>query len=352
MIELKQGDILEADTDALVNTVNCVGIMGRGIALQFKKAFPENFKLYEAACRRNEVQPGSMFVVPTGQLRPRFIVNFPTKRHWKSRSRMGDIEAGLQALVEDIRRLEITSIALPPLGAGLGGLKWTDVLPRIQAALERVPEVRTIVYEPAGAPPVDVMVHTSDAPPMTAGRASVVVLMERYLRGLMDPWVTLLEIHKLMYFLEQAGQSLKLGFAKGPYGPYAQKLRFTLHAMEAHYISGYADGGDNPEKEIEIIPGAVADAEAWLATAPEMQARLDRVSDLVEGFETPFGLELLSTVHWVATQENARTPAAATRAVYAWNTRKRRFSPDQIKLALDVLDEKGWLTPTAGKNAD
>src|SRR6266850_4231018 len=132
MIELKRGDILEAKADALVNTVNCVGVMGRGIALQFRKAFPENFKVYEAACERKEVEPGTMLVFETGRLTgPRYIINFPTKRHWKGKSRMEDIDAGLPALVEEIKKRGIRSVAVPPLGCGLGGLNWNDVRPRI-----------------------------------------------------------------------------------------------------------------------------------------------------------------------------------------------------------------------------
>jgi O-acetyl-ADP-ribose deacetylase (regulator of RNase III) len=151
MIEFKSGDILKADAEALVNTVNCVGIMGRGIALQFKQAFPDNFKAYEAACAREEVRPGRMFVFATGYLsNPRYIVNFPTKRHWRSKSRLEDIEAGLVALVEEVRRREIGSLAVPPLGSGLGGLDWRIVRPRVVAALQPLDQVRALVFEPSG----------------------------------------------------------------------------------------------------------------------------------------------------------------------------------------------------------
>src|SRR5438093_10103836 len=129
MVELKRGNLLDADTDALVNTVNCVGIMGKGIALQFKQAFPENFRLYERACRANQIRPGRMFVVPTDMLAPKYIINFPTKRHWKGKARLADIESGLKALIAEVKRLKIRSIAVPPLGCGNGGLEWTTVKP-------------------------------------------------------------------------------------------------------------------------------------------------------------------------------------------------------------------------------
>ncbi|WP_287095234.1 macro domain-containing protein, partial [Mesorhizobium sp.] len=189
--------------EALVNTVNCVGIMGRGIALQFKNDFPENFKAYEAACAREEVQPGKMFVFETRTLtNPKFIINFPTKRHWRGKSRLEDIDSGLRALVEEIRNRGIRSLAIPPLGSGLGGLNWADVRPRIVEALRDLNDLQVIVYEPNSAP---VATKSREVPNMTAGRAALVVLMHRYLGGLMDPFVTLIEVQKLMYFMQEAG---------------------------------------------------------------------------------------------------------------------------------------------------
>jgi O-acetyl-ADP-ribose deacetylase (regulator of RNase III) len=342
MIEYRTGDVLQADAEALVNTVNCVGIMGRGVALQFKNAYPENFKLYEAACKREEVQPGRMFIFETDQLtNPKYIINFPTKRHWRGKSRIEDIEAGLKALVKEIRDRRIRSIALPPLGSGLGGLDWRVVRSRIEAALRHLDNVRVIVFEPHAAP--QVAVRSREVPNMTAGRAALVVLMHRYLGGLMDPFVTLLEVHKLMYFMQEVGQPLQLRFSKGPYGPYAENLRHVLRTIEGHLVSGYADGGDAPDKHLELVPGAVKDAETFLEGHNATRTRFDRVADLVEGFETPFGLELLSTVHWVAHHEGAVEADTAVARTYAWNERKRQFSPRQIALALDVLTKKGWI---------
>lgn len=341
MIEFKTGDILSADTEALVNTVNCVGIMGRGIALQFKNAFPANFKAYEAACTREEVQPGKMFVFETGTMtNPKYIINFPTKRHWRGKSRIEDIESGLKALVEEIRARGIRSVAIPPLGSGLGGLNWADVRAHIVEALRGLNDVQVIVFEPNSAP---VETKSREVPTMTAGRAALVVLMHRYLGGLMDPFVTLLEVHKLMYFMQEAGEPLRLQYAKAPYGPYAENLRHVLRAVEGHLVSGYADGGDAPHKQLELVPGAVKDAEAFLREKGVTRERFDRVGKLVEGFETPFGLELLSSVHWVASRENVRSVEDAVSEVYAWNERKRRFSKRQIAIAFHTLEKKGWL---------
>jgi len=143
MIELTQGDILRADAEALVNTVNCVGVMGRGIALQFKKAFPENFNRYKAVCDKKELQPGTMFIHDLNRfLKPRYIVNFPTKRHWKGKSRMEDIEAGLKTLAEEMRQRGIHSVAIPPLGCGLGGLPWVDVRAKIEDAFKDLTDIK------------------------------------------------------------------------------------------------------------------------------------------------------------------------------------------------------------------
>lgn len=349
MIEYRHGDILQADAEALVNTVNCIGIMGRGVALQFKNSYPANFKSYEAACQRGEVQPGRMFVFETGQLtNPKYIINFPTKRHWRGKSRMEDIDAGLEALATEIRTRRIRSIALPPLGSGLGGLIWCDVRSRIERALKELTDVQVIVYEPHDDPAAHLSVTAREVPTMTVGRAALVVLIDRYLAGLLDPFVTLLEVHKLLYFMQEAGQQLRLQYSKGLYGPYAENLRHVLRTVEGHLVSGYADGGDAPEKQIELVPGAVKDAEVFLQGHPSARKRFALVADLVAGFESPFGLELLSTVHWVVTREGANSANAAVARTYAWNERKKRFTPDQIALALDILSKKGWLKCEAG----
>ncbi len=151
MIELTRGNLLEADAEALVNAVNCVGVMGKGIALQFRKAFPENFKVYEAACVKKEMRPGKVLVFETGRLPgPRFIINFPTKSHWRDKSRIEYIDSGLQSLVDEIRKRKIKSVAVPPLGCGLGGLRWNNVRPKIIGAFEVLPNVRVLLFEPTG----------------------------------------------------------------------------------------------------------------------------------------------------------------------------------------------------------
>lgn len=344
MIELKHGDILKQDAEALVNTVNCVGVMGRGIALQFKQAYPKNYKAYREASDQGRIQPGRMFVVDLNRvLNPKLIINFPTKRHWKGNSRIEDIREGLKDLVRILRERKVRSLAIPPLGCGLGGLDWNIVRPLIEKALDELPEIRVYLFEPTGAPEPKRMVNRTAAPKMTAGRAALLGLMHRYLAGLMDVSISLLELHKLMYLLQEAGEPLRLRYAKGPYGPYAENLRHVLGAIEGHLTSGFGEGEDSPDRQIEIVGDAVQKGEKFLTDHPKTRERFNRVSDLISGFETPFGMELLSTVHWVARQEGAKTVDRAIEKTHAWNERKQMFSPEQIRVAWQALEKTGWL---------
>lgn len=342
MIRFTTGDVIADDAEALVNTVNCVGVMGRGVALQFKRTFPAMFKAYAAACKRGEVVPGRMFVYETGEIHPRWIINFPTKRHWKGKSRMEDIDSGLVALTEEIRDRGIRSIALPPLGSGLGGLWWPDVRERIEGALGDIPDLDVTVYEPSAAQSDERPNRSTKVPRMTAGRAALVGLMRRYLEAMMDVSVSLLEAHKLMYFLQVAGEPLKLRYVEAPYGPYALNLRHVFLDIEGHLISGYKEG-DAPATELTVLPGAYEDAEAFLESSDEAQERFARVANLVHGFESPFGLELLATTHWVAARDGADSDDAIVEGVYRWAGGKRQFSPEQIRIAADRLREQGWL---------
>lgn len=342
MIETRTGDLLRVEADALVNTVNCVGVMGRGIALQFKKAFPENYKAYTAACKRNEVEPGRMLVYQSGIFAPRFIINFPTKRHWKANSRIEDIEAGLRDLVRVVQEEHIQSIALPPLGCGLGGLDWSEVRPKIESAFAELPDVRVFLFEPVGAPAPEAMAKGSP-PKMTPGRAALLGLAKGYLSAAMDISVTLLEVHKLMYFLQVAGEPLRLNFQKAHYGPYADNLRHVLNEMEGHFITGYGDGEDDPFKPLEIVWSVMPEAERVLGESASMQAHFQRVLQLIEGFETPLGMELLATVHWVVAQEQARTLDEVVTRVHQWNDHKKQFTVRHITIGLQELQKQHWL---------
>lgn len=351
MIERTCGNLLEADVEALVNTVNTVGVMGKGIALQFKKAFPENFKAYKKACDAQELHPGKMLVVETHELPgvAKYIINFPTKRHWRGKSKMEDIESGLAALVDEVRNYQIKSIAVPPLGCGNGGLRWSEVLPRIESAFETLPDVRVLVYEPAGSPAPRKMLDRTKRPDMTPGRAAVLCLMNRYSVPGYVYRLSMLEIQKLAYFMQEAGQGLKLNFTKHHYGPYADNLRKVLERIDGHFIEGYGDGvGTNsPETPITLLADAADEAEEFLHKDEEAQQHFDAVANLIEGYETPYGMELLSSVHWVAKFEcpEARKDVdAAIRQVHAWNPRKRQLmQAAHIRAAWSTLQHHKWL---------
>lgn len=343
MIEYKTGDILKANSEAIVNTVNCVGVMGRGIALQFKKAHPDNYRAYARACKEKKVVPGKMFIfVKEGLLGHQYIINFPTKRHWRGKSRIEDIESGLVDLVSVIKEYDIKSIAIPPIGSGLGGLQWEQVKELIERIFSSLSDVKVVVFEPNGAPNAENMVQGKDVPSMTPGRAALIVLIKQYLNGLLDPFVSLLEVHKLMYFLQEAGESLNLNYTKATYGPYADNLRHVLHKLEGHFTFGYADGGDNPTKEIKIVPGAYEEAIKFLESKKQTKKRFDKVASLVDGFESPFGLELLSSAHWLIEKEGLQKRSGVVANIHNWNLHKQQFTERQINIAIDYLVDKGW----------
>ncbi len=347
MIRIAHGNLLKAHADALVNTVNTAGVMGRGIALQFKQAYPEVFRAYEKACKAGEVTIGKIFVCDVGGLAggPRWILNFPTKTHWKTRSRLPDIEEGLKDLVRTARRLGLKSIAVPPLGCGNGGLKWKDVGPRIEAALGELKDVDVLIYPPGDAPVAAAMPNRTERPAMTIGRAALIALVDRYLKGLLDPVISLLEIHKLMYFMQEAGEPLNLTFEPKAFGPYSTNLRHVLTRLEKHYTVGYGDGKDSPEKQIELLPGATDEAHRLLKDNPAAQARLDRVFRLVDGFEDPYGLELLSTVHWIMRHEKGAGESldVVIPAVQRWSPRKKRImKSEHLRKAWERLRKANW----------
>lgn len=345
MIRYMRGDILAAQTEALVNTVNCVGVMGKGVALQFKKAFPDNFKEYAKACHYGDVVPGKMFIFENKELcGPRYIINFPTKRHWKGKSKIEDIDSGLKSLASDIERLNIKSIAIPPLGSGLGGLSWGIVQPLVERRLSGLHNTEIDVFEPGFNPRPEAM-SDNDAPhALTRGRALLLVLIDQYLSACMDTSVTLLEIHKLLYLLQNTGEDLRLRYVKAEYGPYAENLKFVLKAMENYYITGYSGASESPRQEIELIPGALQDASEFLRGEKNAMDRVETVSKAIEGFETAFGLELLTTVHWVADKERFNTTPSIISAVHSWNARKSQFPDQAIEKAIERLSDSNLIT--------
>lgn len=347
MIRNVTGDLLRQDADALVNTVNTVGVMGKGIALQFKRAWPQMFDDYEAACQRGELRLGLMHVWPTGSLTsPRFIVNFPTKGHWRSRSKLQDIASGLRDLVRVIDEHQITSLAIPPLGCGNGGLDWADVEPLIHQALSPLADhVDVRIFAPEGAPAAKTMVNRQKPPPLNSKRSAMLALIHAYVQFTFGP-PSLIEVQKLAYFLQLSGEDLNMEFKPHLYGPYADALRRALSAMEGHYITGFGDGSARvaDAAPIEVLPEAIEKVDAYLESHPGTAGRISSVMDEIAGFESAYGLELLASVHWVMTHNPAtrEDSAAAHAAVRDWSDRKSGlFTQPHVERAWQSLHDRG-----------
>tara|TARA_R110000796_G_scaffold168537_3_gene285443 strand:+ start:358 stop:1443 length:1086 start_codon:yes stop_codon:yes gene_type:complete len=348
MITYQTGNILHDQADAIINTVNTVGVMGKGLALQFKKAFPGNFNVYKKACDDKSLVTGQVLSVSLNSINaPYYVINFPTKAHWKGKSKLEYIEQGLESLKVEVKRLELKSVAIPALGSGLGGLPWQQVEKLINESLSDAPDVEWRVYPPQAAPKAEVMPNKTKRPVMTIGRAAVLGLIDRYVSTGFDYRLSLLEVQKLVYFLTAVGEPLnKVVFQKYHYGPYADVLRHVLDKMEGHFITGYADGLNKPETPIELKDDAAEEALSFLEQYPDTKQRFDKVARLIEGFESQNGMELLSTVHWVATQESQNIDLVSeelVERVHNWSAKKAQMKPAHILAAWNRLSEQGWL---------
>lgn len=351
MIEYTEGNILDAEAEALVNTVNTVGVMGKGIALMFKEAFPENFKNYEAACKRKELKAGKMFVSERQSfVGPKWIINFPTKENWRGNSKIEWIEAGLEDLKTVITENNIKSIAVPPLGSGNGGLGWEQVRPRIEAALGSLKGVRVIVYEPTSR--YQNVVKRSGIEKLTPARALVAELVRRY-------WVlgiecSLLEVHKLAYFLERTIDKLNLDdpldlrFEADKYGPYVPRLTHLLDGLDGSYLHCGKRLGDAGPFDVIWFDDAKRDKVAAYLGTGEAKAylpALEATAELIDGFQSPLGMELLATLDWLLYHDKVKPEHNAIKeALTNWAggakaaERKVRLFEDRfIDIALERL---------------
>jgi O-acetyl-ADP-ribose deacetylase (regulator of RNase III) len=340
MISFTQGNLLAADAEALVNTVNTVGVMGKGIALMFKEAFPANLKAYEAACKAGDVAVGRMFVTERRELLgPKWIIHFPTKQHWRNPSKLEWIDEGLDDLKRVIAELGIRSIALPPLGSGNGGLEWPTVRALIAQKLGDLPEVDVIVYEPTAT--YQNVAKRAGVEKLTPARAMVADLVRRY--AVLGFDCTLLEIQKLAYFAERSllrlvlPNELDLHFEAHRFGPYATRLAHLLDALDGSYLRSdkrIADAG--PLDTIWFDDAKRDRVAAYLGSEGKTYLPALALTDaLIDGFETPLGMELLATVDWLVESGTAPTVAAIRQALANWPN-----GGDAAKRKLALLDER------------
>lgn len=358
MIRYTTGNLLEARAEALVNTVNTVGVMGKGIALMFRERFQENYKRYRLACKSGEVRVGQMFVTETAELDgPRWVVNFPTKQDWRGKSRLEWVLDGLKALRQFIVEHQVRSIALPPLGAGNGGLEWSLVKPEIEKALGDLPDVEITIYEPTAQ--YQNVAKRSGVIELTPDRALIVELVRRY--SVLGFECSLLEIQKLAWFLERSIHRLRLPdpldlrFAADRYGPYAHRLSHLLDSLDGSYLHCDTRIGDaGPLDAIWFEPKMRDRIQAYLGSGEALQykAALEQTAAMIDGYESPYGMELLSTVDWLISREHCETTVAGIRkGLSEWpagqqhaERKLRLFDEPSIGLALQRLE---WSTIAA-----
>lgn len=347
MLQFTKGNLFKADVEAIVNTVNSEGFMGKGIALQFKRAYPDNFAAYVAACKRGEVVTGSVLVVPVNPLDSpiKYVINFPTKAKWRAKSRIEYIETGLESLVREVERLGIRSLGIPPLGCGLGGLPWPKVKERIEQAFASLPDVRVLVFEPGETPPAKEMINNTAKPVLTGLGAAFLKLFDKYLIFSIGTELSLVEMQKLAYFLKLADPTVPLDFAKGTYGPYSDGLRRVLSAYEGHYLTGFGDGTGSPLRYDIQLTADREEVDAVLHKSRRQGVMLEKALGYITGFESAYGLELLASVHWAATRECPDTNLEAVTAfVQGWTSRKQELFTDRhIRIAYEHLRKQGLL---------
>lgn len=321
MLRFVSGNLLDASAEALVNTVNEVGVMGKGIALMFKERFPQSSDAYIRASKAGKVHVGEVLVTPTGELFPKWVIHFPTKKHWRHPSKLTWIEKGLTDLVRVIRENDIKSVALPPLGCGNGGLPWDEVRSLIEQALGDLPHVEVTVYEPTAAY-MNVR-KTTGVENLTPARALIAEAVRRY--SVLGIECTFLEVHKLAYLLQESLRSLGLDdpmdlrFTANKYGPYADRLRHLLDRLDGSYLHAPKRVADaSPLDVVWFEESKRQYLETYLASeAQRYVPALERTTELIDGFESPLGMELLGTVYWLISHEGVLPEVGKVRAALA-----------------------------------
>jgi len=332
--------MLQSGAEALVNTVNTVGVMGKGIALQFKEAFPSNNRAYIDACKRKELAPGKLLAVwdENLQLGRKLIVNFPTKVHWRNPSRYEYIEQGLVALRELLQKEKIASIAIPPLGCGNGGLDWNKVRPIIEQALSGL-ETKIFLYEPNEAIKAILQKQESNkAAHLTPARAALLYALFAF--ESMGEYSSLFAANKLAYFLQRKGQKLNLDFKAHHYGPYAIGVEKVLYHLNGVYLKGMEQGQAKPFEPLQLNYEKWNEVNDYVHREMSLEdaQRVKSLIDFLAGYSSELSLEILATVDYILAQKPASTIDEVMQAIAGWNMRKKElFKREYVQASYEYL---------------
>jgi len=357
MITVRIGDIFESDAQTLVNTVNCVGVMGKGIALEFKKRFPDMFDEYVRMCREERVQLGQPYLHT--QLTPPWILNFPTKEHWRSVSRIEDIIEGLHYLRAHYKQWGITSMAVPPLGCGQGHLEWRIVGPTLYRHFADL-DIPVELFAPAGTPAEELTAHflgrTDVAPASSADQDTPCrlgpgwVALVEILHGIeREPYhwpVGRTTFQKLAYFATESGIPTGLRYQRGSYGPHASELKRQITQL----VNNGLIREERLGRMFAIRTGPTLDdaREGYADHIREWRQTIEAVTDLFVRMNTQQA-EVAATVHF-ASRELAKSCAdkpsesEILRNVLDWKqNRKPSLDPGEVALAIRHLNMLGWI---------
>ncbi|MDH7447828.1 type II toxin-antitoxin system antitoxin DNA ADP-ribosyl glycohydrolase DarG [Aquimarina sp. 2201CG14-23] len=337
MINYVTGNILDSEAQAIVNTVNTVGVMGKGIALQFKKAYPNNYKSYSIACKNKEVVVGKMFVTTDSNISSgeKVIINFPTKQNWRKPSEYIYIEDGLDDLISVIELNQIKSIAIPPLGAGNGGLKWEKVKKIIEEKLNSL-DINIYVYEPTSQ---IVEKLKKERVKLTDARALLLYVLYDLVKN--GEFVSEFSSEKVSYFLQRFGAKkyFKLQFTPNFYGPYSGKVRYVLNALNGSYIMGYSDMDKKPFEPLTIVSDGFDEVKNHIQSKPELALIAKNTTDFLNGFYSDFALELLSSIDFIVSTEKSFDKQIISNKLSEWSDRKQSMfsNPKYIDISVRHL---------------
>jgi O-acetyl-ADP-ribose deacetylase (regulator of RNase III) len=342
MIKYTKGNLLEAPVQALVNTVNTVGVMGKGIALQFKEAFPANFKAYRKACKEGWLHPGKLLVIREETIQgKKIIINFPTKVEWFKKSSYEYIESGLKELVKVIESEEIRSIAIPPLGCGNGGLRWDKVRALMEQYLAPLTNIEIIIYEPSDK--VKEILKKQESTKnvrLTPARAMLLYAMFYY--ETMDETSSLFVANKLAYFLQRLGEKSykRLKFEAGHYGPYSVQVEHMLYDLNKKYLKGLEQMKAKAFEPLELQYDRLKEVEIYIneELTSEQKSRLKSLITLIDGFQSALSLEALASVDYVLRQKPGIHHDDVLPIIQNWSERKRKLIQDKhVQIALQHL---------------